>query len=497
MLQALARLFGFDRSLRSIRRSDFHVSSIGEPDEIGPRKLWIEAQFEFSELKESKGKHATIPSFLAHMQLVSADSVPRIRFRLVAEMDEEGEIEETFSYIIETDKSGEPTKMAPVPKHDRNAIQVHYLPARRDPADHVTYAATSLLGRALGSANWTSERETVTKHAQRIGGALAENSGVEDIGKELARYWEKLHKGSYFATPNISFQCGEIDQLLRHLTIGFTPGEAENTVDFSRLSDGQKSLLYLTLVLSLQGIGRKVLGKELDDGTALGSDFEEFRERFCTPNGGYTRVDELRERMASLSLRRLKAGTVSLPPQTFSRLSVKLAGQQLRMYEEIRNNLALWVHWLSDEEVLTRAENILSRLIRLAQLASNPALIDSCYRETPAKFQTLDEILPIYLKHPFEKVIIWTSFVQNITTLQSRFHTLQPVALHGEMGRTARDAAVSSFKRHSNVRLLVANPAAAREGFQLGGFLAVPGPHTSLVAGEGLRDCFAMCRRHH
>jgi putative ATP-dependent endonuclease of OLD family len=55
-----------------------------------------------------------------------------------------------------------------------------------------------------------------------------------------------------------------MDQLLRHLTIGFSPGEAENTVDFSRLSDGQKSLLYLTLVLSLQAIGRKVLAKKSD-----------------------------------------------------------------------------------------------------------------------------------------------------------------------------------------------------------------------------------------
>jgi len=264
VLQALARLFGFDRSLRNIRRSDFHVSVVDKSGELVPERLWIEAQFEFPELKEPNDNHATIPSFFGHMQLVSSDRVPRIRIRLNAEMDEEGEIEETVSYVIETDKDEEPTKMAPVSKHDRNAIQVHYLPARRDPADHVSYAATSLLGRALRSANWMSERESVTKYAQEIGTALAENSGVEDIGKELAKYWESVHKGAYFTTPNISFECGEIDRLLRHLTIGFTPGEAENIVDFSRLSDGQKSLLYLTMVLSLQAIGRKVLANELN-----------------------------------------------------------------------------------------------------------------------------------------------------------------------------------------------------------------------------------------
>ncbi len=51
---------------------------------------------------------------------------------------------------------------------------------------------------------------------------------------------------------------------MQHLTVGFTPGPGEQIVDFSRLSDGQQSLLYVSLVLSLQAIGRQVLAKKLD-----------------------------------------------------------------------------------------------------------------------------------------------------------------------------------------------------------------------------------------
>jgi putative ATP-dependent endonuclease of OLD family len=263
VLQALARLFGFDPSLRRIRHSDFHVAT-KDAAKVDTLTLWIEAQFEFPELKKTKGKYATIPGNFAHMQLSSADGVPRVRYRLAAQMDEDGDIEETLSYVVETDKNDEPTKLVPVSKHDRNSIQVHYLPARRDPNDHITYAATSLLGRALRSANWATERDAIIELTQNISATLAGNAAIEDIGKQLQSSWSTLHRGDYYSKPEISFGRNEIDNLLRHLTIGFTPGHDEQSVDFSRLSDGQKSLLYLALVLSLQAISREVLKTKSD-----------------------------------------------------------------------------------------------------------------------------------------------------------------------------------------------------------------------------------------
>jgi putative ATP-dependent endonuclease of the OLD family len=265
VLQALTRLFGFERSMRDIKRTDFHTSStVLDTEEIETQTLWIEAQFEFRELKKSNGKYATVPSYFAHMQLASAESLPRIRFRLQAKLDEESDIEETLSYVVEVDEDDEPVKMVPVSKHDRNTIHVHYLPARRDPADHVSYAAGTLLGRALRSANWTGERETVSEHALGISAALADNAGVEQIGEQLTAFWSALHKGPYYVDPAISFECSEIEKLLRQLTIGFASGNSAEQVHFSRLSDGQKSLLYLSLVLSLQAIGREVLAKKSD-----------------------------------------------------------------------------------------------------------------------------------------------------------------------------------------------------------------------------------------
>lgn len=263
VLQALARMFGLDPAWRRIRKSDFHCKAEQASKAVtGPLTLWIEADFEFPELKLAEGKHATVPVHFAHMQLVAAGGVPRVRYRLTAMLDEDGDIEETFECVISVDEHDEPTKAIPVQKHDRSAIQVHYLPARRDPADHISFAANALLGRALRAADWQTETESIAKLTGEISEALSGNAAIDGIGQQLATHWSALHKGTHYANPAISFAGSDVDSLLRHLSLSFAPGAGEPQVDFSRLSDGQQSLLYLALVLSVQAIGRKVLAKE-------------------------------------------------------------------------------------------------------------------------------------------------------------------------------------------------------------------------------------------
>jgi SWI/SNF-related matrix-associated actin-dependent regulator of chromatin subfamily A-like protein 1 len=183
--------------------------------------------------------------------------------------------------------------------------------------------------------------------------------------------------------------------------------------------------------------------------------------------GGYTNLDDLRERMAAISLRRRKEGTVALPPKTTVRVPVTLAGRQLAMYQQMRDELAVWVKSLSGEEILAQGDNVLSRLIRLSQLASNPALLDAGYDEVPSKFITLDSLLSDALAPEASKVIVWTSFVPNIPQLLRRYEHLSPVALYGEMDGASRHGSVRGFKQDPRVRMLVANPAAAREGLTL------------------------------
>ena len=205
----------------------------------------------------------------------------------------------------------------------------------------------------------------------------------------------------------------------------------------------------------------------LDSGDALGETFEEFRERYGSGPTGYRDMEVLRERIGALSIRRLKDHAVDLPDKTFERQTIELSARQKSMYIRMRNDFEVWVRTLEGEEVLRHAEAILARLVRLAQIASNPALLDAEYQEVPAKFAALDALLNERLSEAHQKIIIWTSFVGNVTTLAARYEKLGTVMLHGQMTNEERDVAVHSFRQDAGAKLLVANPAAAREGLTL------------------------------
>lgn len=206
----------------------------------------------------------------------------------------------------------------------------------------------------------------------------------------------------------------------------------------------------------------------LDDGESLGTSFEEFQAAYRSGADGYKNVDQLRERVSAKSLRRTKGTSLDLPPKRYSRIVVNLQGEQRRMYDAMREELELLVRSLDGEQVIQRGDAILARMIRLAQLASNPGLLDTSYRETPDKFLVLDELLDGYLtKAPKQKVIVWSSFVGNIDALRERYARWNPVVIHGEVTNSERDAAVRAFRGDAATRLLFANPAAAREGLTL------------------------------
>jgi ABC-type polar amino acid transport system ATPase subunit len=261
-LQALCRMFSLDPSLRKIKKSDFNVPS----DETVPpeeRTLWIEADFTFPELLEVEDNSTVAPHF-GHMRLDEADGIPRVRYRLNASMGIDGDIEEVFLYVLEVDENSDPINSQIVSRAERNHIQVHYLPAKREPSDHIAFGTNALLGRLLRSVNWDSERETIRSLTDQISQSLAINPSVAGISRHLELAWGGLHKGAYFTDPKITFIASEIESLLRHLSVSFSPGHDEHFVDFSRLSDGQKSMLYLSLVIASQAVGRAVLSGEDD-----------------------------------------------------------------------------------------------------------------------------------------------------------------------------------------------------------------------------------------
>ena len=264
VLEALSRLFSPLLAQRKIRVEDFHVPVDRSASGVHAEQptLWLEVDIEFPEA-DSSDVHPSVPPNFSHMAIETEDGVPRVRVRLTAGFAADGEIDEKIEYVLAVDEDDEPTSRADMSRYDRGHIEVHYLPARRDPADHISYTTASLIGRTLRAADWSSERESLNDLMSDVTDVLVGNRAVAMIGTQLAEEWSGLHTGAFLTDPSIVFGRGELEGVLRQLTVTFSPSHGGTPLPFERLSDGQKSLLYISMVLAWQALARRVLaGKE-------------------------------------------------------------------------------------------------------------------------------------------------------------------------------------------------------------------------------------------
>ncbi|WP_262285495.1 ATP-dependent endonuclease [Micromonospora sp. MA102] len=258
VLTALARMFAAELPMRRIRPGDFHAA-IGTSEAVAERELWIEVEFSFPELGDDTAEKLAVPDFFHHMQLQGAGEVPTTRIRLTATIDEVNEIDERLEFVTSVDPAtDEPVTVSQMGKYDRNLIQVHYLPARRDPADHIAYTSGAMLGKLMRSIDWSAQHAVIEDLGQQMSDCLGSNVALTAFGTHMTQTWAQLHTGAYFQTPQTEFTRADIDSVLRHFNITFDPAPGGGAVDWTRLSDGQQSLLYLTLVITLHRIGREV-----------------------------------------------------------------------------------------------------------------------------------------------------------------------------------------------------------------------------------------------
>jgi SNF2 family DNA or RNA helicase len=210
----------------------------------------------------------------------------------------------------------------------------------------------------------------------------------------------------------------------------------------------------------------------LDGGELLGKSFNDFEKRFTPVLSGSNlksnepRFADLRRLIEANSIRRMKDDVLELPEKSFKDVPVTLNPRQQTMYDELRKELRLSVTTLGGEIELDEASDLFKRLLRLVQVASNPRLVDPSYTETPAKFEALDGLVQQIVRRG-EKVIVWTTFVDNVRALRRRYAQHGAGMIHGGVSTDDRRRVVRRFKDDSEMRVLVANPAAAREGLTL------------------------------
>lgn len=214
----------------------------------------------------------------------------------------------------------------------------------------------------------------------------------------------------------------------------------------------------------------------LDQGAALGTDFEAFRKQLDLSND-LARDDEkahhFEEALSRVfglirhfTVRETKQGAdIQLPQKNYQTITVEMEARQAEIYAQYKNEFAS-ILLQYGQPVLDEAEDSLKRLLRLVQVASNPRLIDDSYRETPAKMYVLQNLVDEIIDRG-EKVIVWTSFTANVDWLAKEFRTYGAVRIHGKLSYEQRSSSIKAFKMDPECCVLIATPASAKEGLTL------------------------------
>lgn len=176
---------------------------------------------------------------------------------------------------------------------------------------------------------------------------------------------------------------------------------------------------------------------------------------------------------------------LGLPPITRNSIKLKMAPSQSKLY----NLMKYQVSRDAAEFLSSRSKNAFRALgrsvLRLLKFVSNPALLSQeiGFADQALLAEVLEEgdspKLSYVVKRARElaregkKVLIWSSFVSNVEILANRLSDLGAVYIHGgvdagdEDDNDTREGKILNFHNDPNVRIMVANPAAAGEGISL------------------------------
>lgn len=214
----------------------------------------------------------------------------------------------------------------------------------------------------------------------------------------------------------------------------------------------------------------------LDSGASLGCDFSQFKHDLDLSNDlsfDRHRAEAFEDnlstvfgKISSFAVRATKGSAgIVLPKKEVSNVPVNLEDRQREIYDRFKKECAAIVVRAGIPQ-LDKADEVLKRLMRLVEVASNPALVDESYKREPGKLPILRGILEKVIDSG-EKAIVWTSFTENVRWLGRELECFGPALVSGKLTYEDRGSSLSRFKLDSETRVLIATPGSAKEGLTL------------------------------
>jgi len=289
VLKAIQRLFGSTSAERNLRRDDVHfgVGEVpgpaiqGDEDEaqtasnVASREIYIEAILDFPELAISDGSQSgtgldvSVETF--HAMSCSGPGQPlQARIRLEANWEfgvDEDDIDQKIYWITTTEDvpfGDDDVAKTPMPAAQRRRIQLKYLPATRNNSAVVKNAMKELLVWLERFGDLSSGKQQLEIQRAELQKVFDKIPAVNGVVTELSKNWGKLFKGELYSEAKLSILSQEIHKALRDLTLKLSPSETGAEYAIEDLSEGQASLLYISIVASIIQLNERHIGKSVE-----------------------------------------------------------------------------------------------------------------------------------------------------------------------------------------------------------------------------------------
>lgn len=234
------------------------------------------------------------------------------------------------------------------------------------------------------------------------------------------------------------------------------------------------------------------LGRGLSGFTSL-REFKKFYGKYVKDSDdrdiltGMCNVPLFQERLARLSysVTKEEAG-LNLPDKVYGVVEVAMTRKQAELYENLKESLVAEIEAEAGRPNSTiTADNILTRLMRLAQITSGycktDGVIDPFTSEVLEKGQVYQinpegenpkiiSTMELLAESPEEeKTVIWCCFREDIQQLCKALTKAEIVHGHyyGDTSEQEREDNVQKFNNDEKFRVLIANPQSAGEGLNL------------------------------
>ena len=113
---------------------------------------------------------------------------------------------------------------AQVRKEDRRSIHVHYVPAKRNPGDHIRIRPVRFSVTCFGRPPGQTKPRRSLNLTKQISSSTGGSDAISSFNQQLKGAWSELHKGSFFAEPKVSFERTKLARYCVTFTISFAPG---------------------------------------------------------------------------------------------------------------------------------------------------------------------------------------------------------------------------------------------------------------------------------